>query len=69
MTERVAERVKRLMREHPGVVVHFTDAVRADSYHYSMSRGHPEVFLHPVHEQLVNELRGVRETGRESPAD
>jgi len=31
MTERVAERVKRLMREHPGVVVHFTDAVRADS--------------------------------------
>jgi len=66
VTERVAERVKRMMRDHPDMVVHFTAAVRPDSYHYSMSSGHPEVFLHPVHEPLVSDLRGARESGSDS---
>lgn len=57
MTERVAERVTRLLQAHPDADVNFTTAVRRDSYLFTMSSGKPEIFVHPLHEQLVVDLR------------
>lgn len=57
MTEGVAERVKRLLHEHPDAEVRFTAAVTGDSYLFSMSSGRPAIFVHPLHEQLVTDLR------------
>lgn len=59
MTERVAERVTRLLHEHPDAEVHFTAAVTRDSYLFSMSSGKPEIFVHPLHEALVAALRAA----------
>jgi len=53
MTERVAERVRRLLSEQPGLSVLFTTAISPDSYH----QGAAVLFLHPVHRPLVEELR------------
>ncbi|QOC26603.1 chemotaxis protein CheY [Microbacterium hominis] len=62
MAERVAERVARLMAEHPDITVRFTSAVTADSYLFSMSRSIPVIFMNPVHEPLVESLRAAQQT-------
>ncbi|AUG30836.1 MULTISPECIES: chemotaxis protein CheY [Microbacterium] len=61
MAERVAERVARLMAEHPDIMVRFTSAVTADSYLFSMSRSIPVIFMNPVHEPLVESLRAAQQ--------
>lgn len=62
MAERVAERVARLMTEHPDITVRFTSAVTADSYLFSMSRSIPVIFMNPVHQPLVESLRAAQQT-------
>ncbi len=71
MTERVAEQVRRVLRERPDATVRFTAAITPDSHHYSMSSGRPELFLNPVHEQLVAEIRAQQATvdGEENGGD
>lgn len=53
MTERVAERIRRLLRDQPDVEIRFTDGIRADSYHF----GPGVLYLHPTHRSLVDQLR------------
>jgi hypothetical protein len=59
MAERVAERVRRLLREQPGLEIRFTEAIRPDSYY----QGPVVLFLHPTHQALVDELRAERRRG------
>lgn len=53
MTERVAERVRRLLHENPELEIRFTEAITRDSYY----QGPVVLFLHPTHQALVDELR------------
>ena len=53
MTERVAERVRRLLHENPELEIRFTEAITRDSYY----QGPVVLFLHPTHQALVGELR------------
>ena len=57
MTERVAERVRRLLHENPELSWFDTTgkatAITRDSYY----QGPVVLFLHPTHQALVDELR------------
>ena len=55
MTERVAERVRRLLHENPELEIRFTEAITRDSYY----QGPVVLFLHPTHQALVDELRSA----------
>lgn len=54
MTERVAQRLRQMLRERPDIEIRFTDGNTPDSYHL----GPAILFLHPTHQRLVDQLRG-----------
>lgn len=56
MAERVAERVRRLLRSRPELEIRFTHGIAPDSYY----QGPVVLFLHPTHQALVEKLRAER---------
>ncbi|WP_231848086.1 chemotaxis protein CheY [Microbacterium testaceum] len=58
MPERVSDRVRRLLVEQPDIVVRFTAAIAPESFHHAVRPNGAVLFLHPVHRELVEQLRG-----------
>ncbi|KTS07791.1 chemotaxis protein CheY [Microbacterium testaceum] len=58
MPERVSERVRRLLVEQPSIDVRFTAAIAPESFHHAVRPSGAVLFLHPVHRDLVEQLRG-----------
>lgn len=62
MAERVRDRVRRLLQDDPSLEIHYTDAIRLDSYFQSTRNGRPALFLHSSHQSFVDELRGIKDS-------
>lgn len=58
MAERVRDRVRRILRDHPHTEVTFTDSVTDDTYYHALRAGGSVLFLNPSHRAIVAELRG-----------
>jgi hypothetical protein len=50
--------VRRLLVEQPSIDVRFTAAIAPESFHHAVRPGASVLFLHPVHRELVEQLRG-----------
>ncbi len=44
--------------EQPEIVVRFTAAIAPESFHHAVRSNGAVLFLHPVHRDLVDQLRG-----------